>query len=429
VAKDGKPVYAKAFGLANRTWNIPNRVDTRFNLASITKMFTAVAVAQLVEQGKLAYSDTVGKVLPDYPNKDVAAKVTVRHLLSHTSGLIGARALVERVPNPPATLRTVDEMAALFANEPLAFPPGQQFEYSNAGYILLGKIIEKASGQSYYDYVRAHVFKPAGMANTDFCELDGSPKNIATGYKDGPNGTRLDNIFDLGVIGSPAGMAYSTGEDMAKFQAALVGGKLLRRPSVETLWTVVTEQPDRPTEYGYGAEITHYNGVRIVGHGGGWKGITNGFDMYPERGYTVVVLSNYDCDPAAISYKLREWLTQGTATGTPTAPTPPALAVAASVSSAAVSKGSPVTITVTVKNGGGVAHASVIDMEVKDARGAKANQQFTLGQKIAPGQTRTYTYTWTPTEAGAYTVDVGAFGPGWKPKHTFASSLATIAVD
>jgi CubicO group peptidase (beta-lactamase class C family) len=427
VAKNGRPIYAKAFGLASKAWNAPNRVDTRFNLASITKMFTAVAVAQLVEQGKLSYGDTVGKVLPDYPNREVAQKVTVHHLLSHTSGLIGGRALVEKSP-PSPTARTIAEMILPFLKEPLSFPPGQQFDYSNAGFILLGAIIEKVSGQSYYDYVRDHIFRPAGMTNTDFYELDTDPPNLATGFEDGPLGTRRDNIFDLEVKGSPAAGAYSTGEDMTRFYMALIQHKLLSKPSLETLWTGVTEDPDRNDEYGYGAQIAHYNGTRIVGHGGGWKGVTNQFDMYPELGYTVVILSNYDDDPAIIANKLREWLTQGTSTGQTLPSTPPVITMAAEISSARVTKDSPITIAVTVKNSGGTAHASVVDMEVKDASGTKVNQQFTMGQRIEAGQCRTYTYSWTPTHAGTYTVDIGAFGTGWTPKYRFESSATTITV-
>lgn len=310
VAKGAKPVYARTFGLASKTWNMPNRLDTRFNLASITKMFTAVAVAQLVEQGKLSFSDTVGHVLPDYPNTEVAQKVTLHQLLSHTSGLIGARAMAEKNPQPQKA-RTVGEMLKQFVSEPLSFPPGQRFDYSNAGYILLGAVIEKASGQSYYDYVRDHVFKPAGMRDTDFYELDAEPRSLATGFMDGPGGTRLSNIFDLDLKGSPAGGAYSTGPDMARFHAALTGHRLLRGDTLERLWTGVTDEPGRGSKYAYGASVALYNGTRLVSHGGGWKGVTNHFDMYPDLGYTVVVLSNYDDDPAAIAYRLREWLTQG----------------------------------------------------------------------------------------------------------------------
>jgi CubicO group peptidase (beta-lactamase class C family) len=312
VAKGAEPIYARGFGLASRTWNMPNRLDTRFNLASITKMFTAVAVARLVEQGKLSFSNKVGDVLPDYPNKDVAQKVTLHQLLSHTSGLIGARALAEKNPLPQKA-RTVGEMLKQFVSEPLSSPPGQRFDYSNAGYILLGAVIEKASGQSYYDYVRDHVFKPAGMRDTDFYELDTEPRNLATGFMDGPGGTRLSNIFDLDVKGSPAGGAYSTGPDMARFHAALTGLRLLRGDTLEKLWTGVTDEPGRGSRYAYGASVARYNGTRIVSHRGGWKGVTNHFDIYPDLGYTVVVLSNYDDDPAAIAYRLREWLTQGNA--------------------------------------------------------------------------------------------------------------------
>jgi CubicO group peptidase (beta-lactamase class C family) len=431
VAREGKPLYARAFGLASRAWNAPNRVDTRFNLASITKMFTAVAVAQLVEQGQLSYDDTVGKILPDYPNQEVAQKVTVRHLLSHTSGLIGARAMVEKIPDSPKA-RTIAAMVQPFAKKALSFPPGQQFDYSNAGFILLGAIIEKASGQTYYRYVREHVFQPAGMTNTDFYELDTNPPNLATGFKDGPDGTRLDNIFDLGVIGSPAGGAYSTGADMVKFHTALVHHTLLKQSALETLWTGVTEEAEANSEYGFGAEIQSYDGTRIVGHGGGWAGITNRFEMYPEKGYTVVVLSNYDDDPNAIANKISEWLLQGNLQGgskeKALSPVPPALTLTAEVSSLNVAKGNPLTITVTVKNSGGTSHAGVIDMEIKDGSGATAYQQFTMGQKVEAGQTRRYTYTWIPTAAGTYTVNIGAFGPRWKPKYRFEAGIATVTV-
>jgi CubicO group peptidase (beta-lactamase class C family) len=305
IARHGEPFYRRASGLASRSWQVPNRTDTRFNLASITKMFTAVAVAQLVEQGKLAYTDTIGTILPGYPNQAVAREVTVHHLLSHTSGMIGARALAEK-RREPATARTVSEMVAPFVDEPLGSPPGQRFDYSNAGFILLGAIIEEASGRTYFDYMRERVFAPAGMRNTDFYALDTDPRNLAAGLADGPNKTRRNNIFDLGVIGSPAGGAYSTGEDMARFQRALVQHTLLGAAALETLWTAVGDH-----DYAYGAHVTRYNGARIVWHGGGWKGITDHFDMYPELGYTVVVLCNIDNDPAAIAFKLREWLTQG----------------------------------------------------------------------------------------------------------------------
>lgn len=428
VAQYGKPIYAKAFGLASRAWKVPNRTDTRFNLASITKMFTAVAVAQLVQQGKLSYGDTVGKILPDWPNKAVAEKVTVHQLLSHTSGMIGAGALLDKGPEP-RNARTIAEMVKPFADEPLSFRPGQQFDYSNAGFILLGSIIEKASGETYFDYVRKHIFQPAGMAHTDFYELDADTPNLAAGYKDAPGGKRRINIFDLSVIGSPAGSAYSTGIDMVRFHQALVGGKLLRKPSLETLWTGVTQKPDG-SEYGYGTNIEYYGANRIIGHGGGWQGITNRFEVYPELGYSVVILSNYDSDPNAIANRLREWLTQGRDPKRALLPpAPPVITLIAQVAPANTIIGnSPLTVTVTVKNTGGIAFASIINMEIKDASGTKVYQEYTMDQKVGAGQTRSYNSSWTPSRAGTYTVSAGVFGAGWRQTYRFDDGLATITV-
>lgn len=426
VARNGRPIYAKAFGTANKSWMIPNRIDTKFNLASITKMFTAVAVAQLVEQGKLSYGETVGQILPDYPNKIVARTVTIGQLLSHTSGMIGARALAEKATDPQSA-QTLAPWLDTFVNEPLASAPGQRFEYSNAGYILLGAIIEKASGQTYYDYVADHVFKRAGMTNTGFYDLETDPPNLATGFMDGPNGTRRDNIFALTARGAPHAGAYSTGPDMVKFHLALVNHKLLSGPSLKTLWTGVTEDADKHREYGYGAYIEHYNGHEIISHGGGWKGITNQFDFYPDLGYTVVILSNIDDDPTAIAYKLREWLTQRPFNASPVAePAPELKPGLAMTGNGAV--GSPMALTVTVMNTGGTAHAAIVDMEIIDAKGGKVDQQVTEGQKLSGGETRRYTYRWTPAAAGKYTVNVGLFGPGWAPKYRFETAIAAIEV-
>ncbi|MGB7160638.1 MAG: serine hydrolase domain-containing protein [Tepidisphaeraceae bacterium] len=309
VAKDGKPFYERAAGFASRAWDVPNRVDTKFNVASIGKMFTAVAVAQLVEQGKLSYDDTVGKVMPDYANKDVAERVTVGHLLSHTSGLPSGGSASNGLFDK--RYRAVKDYLPSFVNDSPAFEPGSKFLYSNCGYYLLGAIIEKASGQTYHDYVRAHVFQPAGMTNTDNYDLDTDPPSLATGYMDAPGGQRRSNVFRLPIRGVPVGLGYSTVGDMLKFDAALRDHTLLSEQSLKTIWTGRIET-DRGGQYGYGCHLRQYNGARIVWHGGGWVGITNQFEIYPDLGYTVVILCNIDNNPTAIAMKLREWLAQGT---------------------------------------------------------------------------------------------------------------------
>jgi CubicO group peptidase (beta-lactamase class C family) len=426
VARNGKKIYGQAFGLASKTWNIRNRIDTRFNLASITKMFTAVAVAQLVEQGKLSYEDTVAAVLPAYPNQEVARQVTIHQLLSHTSGLIGARALAEK-GSEPLTAKSVASRLPLFVDEPLSFRPGQRFDYSNAGFVLLGLIVEKASGQSYYDYVRDHVFRPAGMTDTDFIELEKDPPNLADGFMDAPDGTRLNNILVHTAKGAPDTGAFSTGADMVRFHQALAGHKLLNEKSVSRLWTGVTEEPGNHREYGYGAYLEGLSDQQVVSHGGGAPGVTNRFEMYPRAGVSVVILSNIDDDPAAIAHKIREWMMQGHQEQDPAAESAPELSVAVSVSTSSI-VGASTAITVSITNTGGTAHACIVDLEILDASGVKVNQQVTEGQKLHGGGTRIYRHEWTPPAAGVYTVNLGVFGAGWRPKIRFDTAIATIAV-
>jgi CubicO group peptidase (beta-lactamase class C family) len=307
VARDGETIYERACGPASKAWNAKNRTDTKFNLASMNKMFTAVAVAQLVDGGKLSYDDTVGKILPDYPNKAVAEKVTVRHLLTHTAGLPAADSTVEQLLDLyQKGYRTVEEYLPAFAKLDPKSEPGKKFDYSNYGYLVLGRMIEKVSGQDYHTYLRKNIFGPAGMGDTDSYELDADTPNLATGYMDTPGGRRT-NARHLAVKGMPFGGGYSTAGDLSKFVTALRGGKLLPKASVETLWTGHANDG----RYGYGFEVGKYNGRRIVGHGGGWFGITNHLDVYPDLGYTVVILSNYDTEAKPIALKLREWLTAG----------------------------------------------------------------------------------------------------------------------
>jgi CubicO group peptidase (beta-lactamase class C family) len=314
VAKDGKPIYRRAVGVADRRWNVPNRIDTRFNVASIGKMFTAVAITQLVQQGKLSYDDTLAKLLPDYPSREIAQRITVRQLLAHTSGIAPGFDLDSSFRRG---LRTVKAYLPTSATDSLHFEPGTRLEYTSYGYLLLGAIVERASGRDYYDYVREHVYRPAGMTGSDSYELDTDPPGIATGYMDASKGERRSNIFMLPVKGLPFGLGYATALDLVRFQQALTHHVLLDSASLTQVWTGVQRYSEPNSQYGFGFIVTPYNGTRIIGHGGGWMGITNKFDMYPDLGYTVVILSNIDCDPNVLAFRLREWLTAGRARALP----------------------------------------------------------------------------------------------------------------
>ena len=313
VAKDGMPLLTLARGLASSGYNVPNRIDTKFNIGSMNKMFTGVAIVQLAEQGKLAFDDSVGTYLPDYPSA-VANTVTIHQLLTHTSGL--GSYFNARFEAALARVRTVQDFLALFRDDPLSFEPGARFQYSNAGYIVLGAIIEAVSGSDYYDYVRAHIYGPAGMVNTDAYELDRDVPNMAIGYTHrSPDwlfdpGPRRNILFRQGLRGGPAGGGYSTVEDLLCFATALHTHRLLTPAYTEiALGGKVETGPQAKRAYGFVEQ--RIADARIVGHSGGFPGINGSLDMYPDRGYTLAVLANYD-PPAAelISLKVRDMLTQ-----------------------------------------------------------------------------------------------------------------------
>lgn len=301
VVKGTTPIIQKVYGQASKSYNIPNRLDTKFNLGSMNKMFTAVAVAQLAEQGKLSFEDTVGKHLPDYSNKQVAQKVTIHQLLTHTSGM-GSYFNNKFQNSSRAKFREVRDYFPLFVDEPLEFEPGTRWSYSNSGFMLLGAIVEKVSGENYFDYIREHIYKPAGMINSDSYELDRETPNLAIGYtRMGPSGSteRRNNIFMHVLRGGPAGGGYSTVEDLIRFAMALKNHKLLSAKYTEIVLTGKVDIPGSSTaRYAYGFQEEKVNGQRRVGHGGGFPGINSELQIYPELDYTVAVMSNYD-PPAA----------------------------------------------------------------------------------------------------------------------------------
>ena len=315
VAKDGKPIASKAGGIANRETGAPNTLETKFNLGSMNKMFTAVAIAQLAQAGKLKFDDTIARHLPDYPNKPVAEKVTIHQLLTHTSGM--ASYWGEKFAAQRTHLTTVPAHLPLFANEPLSFTPGEKFQYSNSGYMLLGAIIEKVSGRSYYDYLRERIFAPAGMNETGFYNANGDNPDVAIGYtRMGPNGERHEGErphTDLREIrGGPAGGGYSTVGDLLKFHLALRSSKLLDEEHTRIVTTGKVDGAGPIGKYGYGFGDKIFAGKHIVGHNGGFPGTAANLDMFPELGYTAVILMNTD-PPAMmpVIMKLRELIPAG----------------------------------------------------------------------------------------------------------------------
>jgi CubicO group peptidase (beta-lactamase class C family) len=297
VAKNGQPVFAEAYGLADREHKTPNTLKTRFRIGSMNKMFTAVAILQLVQAGKLGLNDPLGKYVTDYPNKDVA-KVTINQLLTHTGGtgdIFGPEFEAHH-----KELRSLQDYVKLYGNRGVSFEPGSRWEYSNYGFVLLGVLIEKVSGQSYYDYVRDHVYKPAGMALTGSEPEDQSVTDRSIGYtKQGPgsgDGWR-PNTDTLPYRASSAGGGYSTVEDLLKFANALQQNKLLDAHYTQLLTTGKVDAP--MGRYAYGFVDRTVNRTRCFGHGGGAPGMNGDLEICPGPSYIVAVLANMD--PSAAS--------------------------------------------------------------------------------------------------------------------------------
>ncbi|MEO5858680.1 MAG: serine hydrolase domain-containing protein [Pyrinomonadaceae bacterium] len=306
LAKDGKVLYKGAFGVANKDFNAPNKIDTKFNLGSMNKMFTGVAIAQLVEKGKISYDDPLSKFIPDFPNGEVAQKIKIKHLLSHTAGLGGY--FSERYSKLSRDqIRTVDDMMKLAREDEkdIAFEPGSRWRYSNTGMMVLGKVIEIASGQSYFDYVREHIYKPAGMINTDCYELDKVNSNLAVGYDKQFTDNGIiwsNNVFAHVMRGGPQGGGYSTVEDLLRFDQALRSGKLV---SAESLKTLTTPKPQlNSPDYGYGFFASADSPA--VGHSGGFTGINSDLRMYLGSGWTIAVMSNYSRGAGPVTTKVAE---------------------------------------------------------------------------------------------------------------------------
>jgi CubicO group peptidase (beta-lactamase class C family) len=312
IAKDGQPFYTRVEGLASKRFNVPNKLDTKFNLGSMNKMFTGVAIMQLAEQGKVSLHDPVGKYLPDLPHPEIAERVTIHHLLTHTSGM---QDYWEEIFDAHWwEIKTVSQMVELIFEDSLLFEPGSEFHYSNSGPIVLGMIIEEVTGQDYYDYIREKIYQPAGMIGTDCYEMDRPVANLAIGYTkmtyDGtptPDGSWRNNLFMHVVKGGPAGGGFSTVEDLLSFDIALRSNKLINKESFDTLTAGKVER-GRGTSYAYLFQDKTVNGHRIVGHGGGAPGINANLDMYLDSGYSVAVMANYDGAASKVAGKIEELL-------------------------------------------------------------------------------------------------------------------------
>lgn len=282
VAKGDQVIFQKSYGFANLEWKTPNADDGKYRLGSITKQFTAACILLLEEQGKLSTSDPVKKLYADAP----AAwdKVTIHHLLSHTSGIPSFTGFPDYTATEP--LPTTPEKEILrFRDKPLDFAPGSKWDYSNSNYILLGYIVEKASGTSYADFLQKNILDKLGMKNTGMDTRAPILEHRVYGYTPSPIGTVNAGYIDMSIPYA-AGSMYSTTSDLLKWSNGLFGGHLLKPESLAKMTTPVLQ------DYAYGLGVATKNGRKVIEHGGGIEGFNTEIAYYPDDKLTVVALAN-----------------------------------------------------------------------------------------------------------------------------------------
>ena len=286
VARDGAPVLRTSFGLANREWAIPNAPDAEFWIGSMTKQFTALAVLQLAADGKLSLDDPISRFIPAAP--PAWREITVRHLLTHTSGIPNHTSLPEWAEQTWMN-RSPGDLIRFVQDRPLDFAPGTKFQYDNTGYVILGFIVQRASGQSLSDYLSAHVFAPLGMKHTGFVGDEALPRR-ASGYER-EGGRWLADLWVSPIRDSGAGGLYSTADDLLTWDKALDDPKRLGLTDLKPMFT------DYGHGYGLGYVVSNQDGHPVWWHNGHVAGFSSIIARYPEDRVTIIVLSNDEGAP------------------------------------------------------------------------------------------------------------------------------------
>ncbi|WP_247686814.1 serine hydrolase domain-containing protein [Pseudoalteromonas luteoviolacea] len=301
ISKEGEVVFKKAIGRANLELNVPLKAHSVFRIGSISKQFTAAAILILQERGKLSVHDNIHKYVPDFPTE--GHTVTVEQLLTHTSGIANYtedRELMMKEIQSPATL---DEIITRFAQHPMKFAPGEAMAYSNTGYVLLGKIIEVASGQTYADFIEEHIFKKLGMENSHYAGKQ-IIKHHVSGYDATPAGYTNAGYIDM-IWPHGAGALASNVFDLNTWFTALANGALISEQSYQKMLAPVILNDGSVSTYGYGLSVDTLGDYQVIRHSGGIHGFLSDALYVPEEELYVTVLTNStERDPKVLSQRL-----------------------------------------------------------------------------------------------------------------------------
>lgn len=300
VVNKGQVIYKKAVGMADMELNVLLQTDMIFRIGSISKQFTAVAILQLVEQGKLSLQDELKKHVPELPFKET---ITIEQLLNHTSGIVSYTSKQDFSGKMRTDMKPM-EIIHLTSKDSLEFKPGSKWNYNNTGYIILGYIIEKLSGKTYEEYVHQHLFAPAGMNNSFYGSEAKIIRNRAKGYERENNVLQNSDYISM-TLPYAAGSLLSTVEDLWKWNKALYSYKLIKKESVDKATTPYILPTGKSTRYGYGLSINLVQGSKAIEHGGGIPGFLTDAIYLPNEDVFVAVFSNCDCkSPDNVTYKI-----------------------------------------------------------------------------------------------------------------------------
>lgn len=297
AVKKAKVVYKKAFGMADLEMNVKMEPEFIFEIGSMTKQFTAVSILILAEQGKLKLDDQITKFIPDYPMQGNV--ITIHHLLTHTSGIKDFTSM-KSIKNIAREDLSPKELVDFFKNEPMDFKPGEQYKYCNSGYVLLGYIIEKISGQSYEEFISQHIFQKAGMQNTSYASHEKIVKNRVSGYRG--KGNYVNTNYISFSIPYASGSIMSNVDDMLKWQYAISNHKLLSASFTEKAFINYSLNNGQQIDYGYGWHIEKIKDKLVHDHGGSIFGFKSMGVYEPSQQIYVIGLSNCDCNsPTSIT--------------------------------------------------------------------------------------------------------------------------------
>ena len=297
IERKGELILARGYGVADLEHSVPAGAETVYRIGSVTKQFTAAAIMQQVEAGKISLQDELTRFLPGYPLQ--GNRVTIHHLLTHTSGIKSYTSLGPKFWNEASRQDLTDsQMVALFQDQPFDFPPGTKWSYNNSGYYLLGVVLEKASGLSYRRYLRERLLDPLGLRNTSYCDERPIIPNRAQGYEVREGAVVNDDAISMNTPGA-AGAMCSTVLDLLAWRRALFTNRVVNAESLKQMTTPARLNDSSATTYGYGLGTGTLEGHRSISHGGGINGFITQLSYFPDDDLTIAVLGNLGSAPSS----------------------------------------------------------------------------------------------------------------------------------